>query len=185
MEGPADFEGFEGAGPPKKDETFIKYSAKPEDELLDKEYLRKYYPYFGKDSTTSVLSDDEVQMILLDLEIMQDIELLAQSAALLAGEGTRGVEDQLRQGARIGWIEPEAVARLVESYRLLWRVQSAARLLSGDLLDLSAIGQGGTAFLLRETGARDVAALETRIAATTEAAGRLIERALGRAPKLA
>ena len=40
----------------------------------------------------------------------------------------------------------------MNAYRLCWRLQSATRLLSDKGLDLAGMGQGGWAFVLRETG---------------------------------
>ncbi len=84
---------------------------------------------------------------------MQDIELLAQTAALLAGDPARDAPTQLRAGQRIGWLTAEDVARLTAAYDRFWRVQAAARLLTGAVLTVNDLGEGARRFLLRQTGA--------------------------------
>jgi glutamate-ammonia-ligase adenylyltransferase len=53
-----------------------------------------------------------------------------------------------------------------------------AKLLSDQPLDPEAIGQGGREMLLRETGAKDIAALGTRYTDATSRAAAVIDRAL-------
>ncbi len=113
---------------------------------------------------------------------MQDVELLAQAAALIAGDPARQIPAQLAAGERIGWLSAEDSATLGTSYALMWSLQSAARLLTGDVLDLELAGQGGTDFVLRETGAPDIAALADRLQEVSQAAGIVIDNALGRKP---
>jgi [glutamine synthetase] adenylyltransferase / [glutamine synthetase]-adenylyl-L-tyrosine phosphorylase len=115
---------------------------------------------------------------------MQDIELFAQTAALLAGEAARDIASQLAAGARIGWYDRAVCDALCATYALLWRLQSAARLLTGEVLDFAAIGQGGTRFVLRETGADNATALAAELERATDAAAGAIKTALGSAPDL-
>lgn len=116
---------------------------------------------------------------------MQDIELLAQSAALLASDPARNVPAQLAAGETLTWLTPEEVETLCTSYRLMWSLQSAARLLTGEALDLDLAGQGGTAFVLRETGAEDVAALSEALQSAAIDAAKVVDKALGRPPAAA
>ncbi len=113
---------------------------------------------------------------------MQDIELLAQSAALIAGDPERQIPSQLAAGKRIGWLTAQDITRLCDSYDLMWSLQSAARLLTGDVLDLDLAGEGGTNFVLRETAAKDVAALADQLQCLSGLAGEVIDKALGRMP---
>ncbi len=113
---------------------------------------------------------------------MQDVELLAQAAALMAGDPARQIPAQLAAGKRIGWLSDRDVAVLCESYDLMWSLQSAARLLTGDVLDLDLAGKGGTDFVLRETGAEDVPALADKLQTVSNLAGEVIDKALGRIP---
>lgn len=110
---------------------------------------------------------------------LQDIELLAQSCALRTASPARRVEPQLRAGLRAGVLAPEDEAALQEAYRFLWRLQAGGRLLTPRPLDMEAIGEGGRAFLLRETGMSDIAALTSQLCLRTETAAGIIDRALG------
>ncbi|MGB5558239.1 MAG: glutamine-synthetase adenylyltransferase [Paracoccaceae bacterium] len=113
---------------------------------------------------------------------IQDVELLAQAAALLAGDPARQIPDQLAAGERIGWLSKSEVSALSASYQLMWHLQSAARLLTGDILDLDLAGRGGTDFVLRETGADDIAALAEELQSVSARAADVIDKALGRVP---
>jgi len=72
--------------------------------------------------------------------------------------------------------EAEVVAR---AYRFFWRLQCGARLLSERALDMEAIGEGGRAFLLRETGEAGLDALSARLAAEAGVVAAIIARHLG------
>ena len=114
---------------------------------------------------------------------MQDIELVGQCATLLAGAGPHDVEGQIARGLAIGWLSAAEAGALGAAYDLLWRLQSAAKLLTEGRLELDRIGLGGCAFLLRETGAETTEALAGEIARRVETAEAAIEAALARAPK--
>jgi glutamate-ammonia-ligase adenylyltransferase len=113
---------------------------------------------------------------------MQDVELVAQAAALMAGHPARLIPDQLKAGVDIGWLTEGDVAALTASYRLMWRLQSSARLLTGDVLDLQLAGQGGADFVLRETGYSDVGTLAEALQSVSSQAASIIDKALGRVP---
>ncbi len=109
---------------------------------------------------------------------IMDIELAAQTVALIAGSPARGVERQIAAGA--GSILPVTDAQtLTKGYRLLWRLHAAGRLLTDGVLDLGALGQGARAFVLRETGAVDDAALAAEIAQVVGAAEAAVARLVG------
>ncbi len=91
---------------------------------------------------------------------LMDIELCAEWAALVAANPARQVE---RQIASKGVLAAADQAVLLETYRLLWRLQCGAKLLTDRALDLDTLGEGGRAFLLRETGESTVAALSARL----------------------
>lgn len=110
---------------------------------------------------------------------LQDIELLAQSFALRAGEPARKVEAQLRIGPRRGFVTKAEGETLASAYRFLWRLQAGGRLLTDRPLDLQALGEGGRAFLLRELGEDSLDALAERLARTTSEVAALVEKALG------
>ncbi|TQD38382.1 glutamine-synthetase adenylyltransferase [Rhodobacter capsulatus] len=110
---------------------------------------------------------------------LQDIELLAQSFALRAGEPARKVEAQLRIGPRRGFVTKAEGELLASAYRFLWRLQAGGRLLTDRPLDLQALGEGGRAFLLRELGEDSLDALAERLQRTTSEVAALVEKALG------
>ncbi|MGR3660741.1 MAG: glutamine-synthetase adenylyltransferase, partial [Paracoccaceae bacterium] len=111
---------------------------------------------------------------------MQDIELTAQTAALIAGSGARKVTAQLASGVDVGWLSKDEAAVLQRAYALMSHLQSATRLLTGEVLDLEAAGLGGTEFVLRETGTENVAALQAELLAQSRGAASVIKAALGR-----
>jgi glutamate-ammonia-ligase adenylyltransferase len=104
---------------------------------------------------------------------LMDIELCAEWAALVAANPARGVERQLLSK---GVLAAEDQAVLAEAYRFLWRLQCGAKLLSDKPLDPEALGEGGRAFLLRETGEADVGALSARLDRVVSLAGEVIGR---------
>jgi glutamate-ammonia-ligase adenylyltransferase len=114
---------------------------------------------------------------------LQDIELLAQSCALRAAAPARRVEPQLRAGLRAGLLAASDEAALQEAYRFLWRLQAGGRLLTQKPLDMAAVGAGGRAFLLRETGMSDIAALASQLGLQTAQAAGIIDKALGTVPE--
>ena len=74
---------------------------------------------------------------------IMDIELAAQTVALIAGSPARGVERQIAAGAGR---HPAGIGRAgagLAAYRLLWRLHAAARLLTDRALDLDNLGEGG------------------------------------------
>ena len=90
---------------------------------------------------------------------LQDIELFAQALALVEGRSARATADQL--GARKGLRDAHALQR---------RVRAVSALLAPDGFAPEAVGEGGTAMLLRETGADDVPSLSARLDALRAAA---------------
>jgi glutamate-ammonia-ligase adenylyltransferase len=109
---------------------------------------------------------------------MLDIELAAETCALLSGSPARGVERQIAAGA--GSLMPDSDAQaLLSAYRLLWRLHAAARLLSERGLDWDGLGEGGRSFILRETGASDADALAGAVTAAVAAAQAAVARLMG------
>lgn len=114
---------------------------------------------------------------------IQEIELIAQAGALMAGQAGRGVADGLQAGVAIGWLSDAGGEALSAAYGLSWTVLQVARLLSDKPLDARALGEGGRAFLLRQTGCDGVDELENRLDTLTHQAGDVIDAALGRRPE--
>jgi glutamate-ammonia-ligase adenylyltransferase len=112
---------------------------------------------------------------------MQEIELVAQAAGLRAGSARRGVEAQLDAGVRAGWPGRAEAEVLLAASRLCWRVHCAGRLLADGVPEPENLGAGACAFLLREAGADNLAALEQRIDASTAAAAAVVRKLLSSA----
>ena len=101
----------------------------------------------------------------------QEIELLAQAAALAAGDPAREVAGQIAAAERLGWLSASAGEALRDAYRLFTQVQQATRLLTDQVLDLEEIGVGGRAFLCQTTETDTIEALTRMLdAARSEAA---------------
>ena len=113
---------------------------------------------------------------------MQDIELFAQAGALMSGSPLHNVTGQLGACRQTGWVSEGEAATLCASYEMLWQLRQAEKLLSDKTLDMEEIGEGGRAFLLRESGQSDLEALGRTLDTASEDAARVIEAALGRRP---
>jgi len=57
------------------EESFI-ILASETDNNVPKEVLRSFYAYVGRDAATSVLTQDEIQMIRVGTEILQDLDFM-------------------------------------------------------------------------------------------------------------
>lgn len=109
---------------------------------------------------------------------IMDIELAAQTVALLSGSPARSVERQIAAGAGRELPQSDAQA-LTSGYRLMWRLHSAARLLNDRALEWESLGEGGRAFVLRETGAADADALAQHLALAVDEAEAAVARLVG------
>jgi [glutamine synthetase] adenylyltransferase / [glutamine synthetase]-adenylyl-L-tyrosine phosphorylase len=118
---------------------------------------------------------------------IMDIELAAQTVALLSGSPARGVERQIVAGramAAAGAILPDSdMQALGAGYRLLWRLHAAARLLTDGVLDLPTLGEGARAFVLRETGVKTAEALASELQTMSARAEAAITRLVGEQPE--
>jgi glutamate-ammonia-ligase adenylyltransferase len=93
---------------------------------------------------------------------IMDIELCAELLALRSRSPVRGVEAQVLAGKML--MAASDRDAMMAAYRLLWRVYCAGRLLTARTLDPGALGEGGCAFVLRETGAASAEELAEMIA---------------------
>ena len=109
---------------------------------------------------------------------LQDIELLAQMLALQSASPARRTEAQMLAGRRAGLIDKNQEAQLLSTYRLLWRVQAATRLMGERITDPDALGESASAFLLREAGVADLGALVAQLQDMTAATAGLIDDVL-------
>ncbi|QFS82660.1 Glutamate-ammonia-ligase adenylyltransferase [Roseivivax sp. THAF40] len=110
---------------------------------------------------------------------LQEIELMAQTGALVSGDAPREVGKGLHAGAKAGLMPLEDAETLTETYKWLWALQIGARLVSDGALDPEACGGGAVDFLLRLSGEASTEDLAAHMSARTEAAGAIIDRALG------
>ena len=113
---------------------------------------------------------------------MLEIELIAQAGLLMAGRDARDVVSGLEGGVAIGWLSDADSAALSRAYALCWKVQMVARLISEKPFEPDRIGEGGAAFLLRETKEESLDMLETRLGETCAAAAQVIDACLARTP---
>ena len=111
--------------------------------------------------------------------MLQEIELVSQTGALIEGCPAQSVVEGLRAAARCDVLRPDEAAKLEETYGVLWTVQVASKLLSEKPISPDDIGRGGAAFLLRDTGAETLDALATEMMRRGTEAGAIIDRALG------
>ena len=114
---------------------------------------------------------------------LMDIELTAQMAALLTGSPARGVERQIEAGRKGGILSDSGATALLAAYRLMWRLQAGTRLITEGTLDPARLGEGGRAFLLRETGEATEAGLTDRLERVAGQAEAVILALLGGAAR--
>ncbi len=113
---------------------------------------------------------------------LQDVELVAQAAALLSHDTARAPAAQIAQGVALGWFSDAQGQAMADSHDLMWRLQAVSKLLSEGPLDLDALGKGGQDLLLRETGAESEAALVKELETRARAAARAIDEVLASPP---
>jgi glutamate-ammonia-ligase adenylyltransferase len=106
---------------------------------------------------------------------MQEIELLAQAAALLSGRPARQVPRALRQA---DWLSKEDREGLLRAYALQWAIQIGARLVSEKALDPEVLGAQGCAFMTRLAEASDMQALKTEFEESAARADAILTRVL-------
>ena len=109
---------------------------------------------------------------------LQDIELLAQAGALIAGQAAHSIPQAIRLGQEAGIFDAKAAETLTGAYDLCWRLQCASRLLSAGPLDGETLGQAGASFMARTLGCDSIAAAETQMTQTYAAAAAVISSAL-------
>ncbi len=105
---------------------------------------------------------------------MMDIELLAETGALLSGVPHRDVASGLDGAVAAGLLDVAQARTLKDCYDLCWSVQCAARLLSGKAIEADKIGEGGAAFLCRATGFDQVDRLQAALQDSYSTAAALI-----------
>ncbi len=110
---------------------------------------------------------------------MMDIELLAQTGALVCNLATRRRPRQmLDRLARTGWIGREEGARLSAALGRLATLQQIERLASDGTIDPAQGGEGLVQLVLASTGAADLDALRELLRTEAGAAAAIIEARL-------
>lgn len=107
-----------------------------------------------------------------------DIELMAQTGALLAGVVTCDVPAGLQGAVATGWLNVADASALNQCYDLCWSVQTATRALSGKAIADGQVGEGAAAFLCRTTGMQTLAEVETALKTAYATAAKIIAAAL-------
>jgi glutamate-ammonia-ligase adenylyltransferase len=109
---------------------------------------------------------------------LQDIELFAQTGALIAGRSARRISEGIKAAAAHALLDDVEAEKLTLSYEACWGLQCASRLLSPEPLDRGALGQAGASFLARSLGCDTLEAAETQMEQTYASAASCIERAM-------
>jgi len=109
---------------------------------------------------------------------LQDIELFAQMAGLLAASPARDTLTQLGAAVTCDLLAPAQAAAMADHYGLLRRVQMAGRLLTDGKIDPETLGQGGRDFVLTRTQEVSSAALGAALAEGSDTIAALITVAL-------
>ena len=109
---------------------------------------------------------------------LQDIELFAQTGALLSGEPERETRQQLTQAADIFALTEAERETVLSAFDLFWSIQAASRLIAKDALDPDEIGAGAAAFLERETGIVEVRGLASAVADASRDVAEIIDKSL-------
>jgi glutamate-ammonia-ligase adenylyltransferase len=113
---------------------------------------------------------------------LQDIELVAQAAAVLSGTPLGSVPEALTHGARCGWLSEDDADRLADTYRLCWALQIGSRLISETNLTPERDTSAASDFLCRITGTDSINALQEVLDQKTSRAAQIIKAALPAAP---
>ena len=107
---------------------------------------------------------------------LMDIELCAQMLALQTATPARSLDRQLAAGRSGGNLSQTDETVLAKAARLFWRLHASARLLTDQALTPQDLGAGARAFLLRETGVADEAALTKAVAEAAAEAAVVIDK---------
>ncbi|KIC49277.1 [glutamate--ammonia-ligase] adenylyltransferase [Tateyamaria sp. ANG-S1] len=112
---------------------------------------------------------------------LQDIELLAQTGAVLTGALRSGVSAGLDACVAAGVLSDADAQHLAQTHALLWAVQIASRLLSTQAVDMDDLGAGGQDVLLRAVGCDVREAAERQLRDAIERTAGIIGNAVGAA----
>ena len=94
---------------------------------------------------------------------LQDIELFAQAIALRTGCASGDLDAQLQRGVADGLLDAADAQALSDAAGLLWKLQTAFRLITGGQAAFEDLAEGAKRVILRETEAADLDALRAQI----------------------
>jgi glutamate-ammonia-ligase adenylyltransferase len=109
---------------------------------------------------------------------LQDIELFAQTMALLAGSVTRDLTEQLQSGVAEGLLGAADAQELCVAAGFFLKLQTATKLLTGDTVEVEKLGEGAKRLILRETGHASMAAMQRALRVHSETADAIICKGL-------
>ncbi len=109
---------------------------------------------------------------------LQDVQLVAQAATLVAGRARQGTQAGLSAGTALGWWNAQEARSLSQAVSLCREVHMAARLLGDGALDADDLGAGARAFVLRETGLPDIPSLVAALDEKSQVAAAIIDSAI-------
>ncbi len=109
---------------------------------------------------------------------LQDIEMIAQSGALVAGQLARDIPSGLRAAKAAGVLNAADTATLEVAYSQVWALQCAGRLLAAAPVQGAELGQAGAVFLCRMLGTDSLSDAEAQMKQTYAASDAIISAAL-------
>jgi glutamate-ammonia-ligase adenylyltransferase len=116
---------------------------------------------------------------LLDAKVgagrLQEIELLAQAGALLAGDTSPETERGIDAAERYGLLDADSAEVLKSAASLYAALHTATRLLSDKPVETEALGPGARAFLLRALEQPSIDTLEKHLKETHERCAEILD----------
>jgi len=109
---------------------------------------------------------------------MLDIELLAQTGALLAGSPSRSLALQLEDATRSGWLTDASRDRLMQGYNTLRCLHQATSLTLEGSFGPATSGEGVEVFLLQQTGQNSIESLASSLQKDRQAMTAIIDEQL-------
>lgn len=109
---------------------------------------------------------------------LQEIEMLAQAAALVAGMAKSATEAGLDAAVASGFLNDAEGRDLQGLYGCYSRLYQVARLLSDKPLDVQVLGPAGRSFLLRAMQEETMECLEERLSVSYARSAALLDKAL-------
>ncbi len=109
---------------------------------------------------------------------LQDIELFAQSVALMSGSAKRDISAQLQSGVADGRLDAADAQALCSAAGFFWKLQTASRFLTGEAMELDNLNEGARRLILRETEHASINELKKALQAYATDANEIISRKL-------